>query len=609
MLLVTTSQGAYSLRYWGPLAIFVLVALGVSGAARALPPLPRIAVGALWAFAIWSLLSATWADSPARALEGGARNLLYAGLFTLPLLTLPDRRLARRLSAALIVGVGVIVVLTFLAVLVDGERLYLAGRLNDPVGYRNGTAALFGLAFWPLLCLAAFRHANAVLRALAFAVAMMALGLAFMTQSRGVLIGFLIGGAVAIALGPDRVRRTWLGLVAVAGLAVAAESLLGPYRAYIDRVPITPELIEEAARALGILSLLSFAALGVIALLDGGLRLSTQTVRLARAVALGVLVLLTAGVLVAGTVAVGNPVDLVQSKAREFRDVDSVSRAGTRLGSTGGQRYDLWTVALREFRSAPVGGVGEGNYLFDYYVQRRTDRNLSTPHSLPLGILAENGLIGGVLFAGFLVAAALALAQGRRRIPDDTRRYASALAAAAAVVIAQSSVDFLWLIPGLAGLALLCLGLGLALSTAPEAPAALVRPPAWRRLLALGPLLAAALVALLFLSDYEIRKARAVAARSPSAQLDAARKAARFNPVALTPLYLEAGALEALGREDAARRRLRRGLEREPRNFVTLALLGDLETRAGNDAVAQGWYRQALELNPIDIGLQKLAAG
>jgi hypothetical protein len=41
---------------------------------------------------------------------------------------------------------------------------------------------------------------------------------------------------------------------------------------------------------------------------------------------------------------------------------------------------------------------------------------------------------------------------------------------------------------------------------------------------------------------------------------------------------------------------------------VTLGLLGDLETRAGNRAAARAWYRRALALNPRDVGLQQLAA-
>ena len=38
-----------------------------------------------------------------------------------------------------------------------------------------------------------------------------------------------------------------------------------------------------------------------------------------------------------------------------------------------------------------------------------------------------------------------------------------------------------------------------------------------------------------------------------------------------------------------------------------MALLGDLETRAGRPQAARTWYRRALALNPIDVGLRQLA--
>src|SRR6201999_3175377 len=105
LLIASWANGAFQLRSWGPLAIFALVALAVSrsnglrGAALAM-------VGAMWAFAAWSTLSVLWADQPPAALEGGARNALYAALVSLPLLTLPDRAWAVRMAKGLTAGLG-----------------------------------------------------------------------------------------------------------------------------------------------------------------------------------------------------------------------------------------------------------------------------------------------------------------------------------------------------------------------------------------------------------------------------------------------------------------------------------------------------------------------
>ena len=60
----------------------------------------------------------------------------------------------------------------------------------------------------------------------------------------------------------------------------------------------------------------------------------------------GVLVLLTVGAIVGGLVVVGDPVQLVRDKANEFKQLDTAAPGETRLGSTSGQRYDLWRIAL-----------------------------------------------------------------------------------------------------------------------------------------------------------------------------------------------------------------------------------------------------------------------
>ena len=67
--------------------------------------------------------------------------------------------------------------------------------------------------------------------------------------------------------------------------------------------------------------------------------------------------------------------------------------------------------------SAPLIGVGEGSYPQRYYVERKTDRNLSTPHSLPIAVLAETGLVGLLLLLALPVAAVVAVARGWRALP------------------------------------------------------------------------------------------------------------------------------------------------------------------------------------------------
>jgi O-Antigen ligase len=601
------SDGAFALRQWGPIAFFGLVVLALAprtplkGAALAL-------VAAAWAYALWSLLSVSWAEEPGRAIEGAGRNLLYAALVSLPLATLPDRRSGVRMAWTVTAGLAAVVILTFVSSLSDGPAQFLAGRLNDPVGYRNATAALMAMAFWPLVCLAAQRAPNPLLRAASFSAATTALGLAFLTQSRGVLIGFTCGAIVALALGPDRLRRAWLTIMAVAGVAIVSPRLLNPYDAFLDTATNSSSAIHAAMSALTLLTIVSFAVALLLALFDGGVRMSEGAQRTLARLSGAVLVLITVGAIAGGLVAVGNPVQFVRDKASEFKQLDTVAPGETRLGSTSGQRYDLWRVAWKEFRSAPLIGVGEGSYPQRYYVERQTDRNLSTPHSLPIAVLAETGLVGLLLLLAMPVAAFVAVVRGWRALPPPARRPASALLATAAVMLGQSTVDWLWQIPAMAGLGLICLALGVAIVSAPETAPALAKPRLPLRIVAIAvPALAALLVGAIYLSDLDVRLARADRAGTPQQQLKTARTAQRLNPLALPPRYLQAGALESLGRREAARKELLAALDREPKNFVTMALLGDLEVRAGHPGRARIWYRRALKLNPIDVGLRKLA--
>ena len=600
-------NGAFAIRHWAPIALFILVVLA-SAARRRLSGPPLVAVAAIWLLAAWSLASALWGASPESALEQGSRSLLYAGLFALPLVTLRDRRSVQAVAAAALGGLALITVGTFMHVLVDGESAFLAGRLDDPIGYRNGTAALFVLAFWPLLCVAATRRVSTLLRAPAFAIALLALGMALLTQSRGALIGFVAGGAIAILVGPDRLRRAWLSIVAVGAIAIASGTLLEPYRAFTDGEPVTASLISGAAAVLALVALAGLLAVVVLSVYDNGLRAEGSTWQGLRKLTAGGLAVF---VLVAGAgtlVAVGNPVTFVQDKYDEFSQLDTAAPADTRLGSTGGQRYDIWRIALHEFEDRPIGGVGAGSYRFGYYRERSTDRNLSTPHSLPMALISETGAVGILLFVLFLGAIGTTFALRWRMTPLASRRWACAAAAAGAVLIGQCFVDWLWEIPGLAGLGVLALGLAVAWLDLPEhAPQPLQRAVLARRGVTVVLVLAALVVTAIYLSDFHVRQARAAGQGSATEQLAAARSAAGLNPLALPPKLLQAGALEELGRVGEARDALEQARRLEPENFVVYGLIGDLETRRDDDAAALRAYRRALALNPGDVGLQQLA--
>lgn len=600
-------HGAFLIGHWGPIAIFALIVLATRGLGRIAGATLALVVAA-WSFGGWSLASATWGASPESAIEGGLRNLFYAALFTLPLVAWNTRAAALTVAKVVMTGLGLAVAATAAELTATGTDVMTAGRLSEPIGYPNGTASLLTMATVALVCVSAGRTESVLVRAAAYSLAVMALALAFLTQSRGVIVGLAAAAVAAICLGPDRLRRASLLAVAAGAVAIGSAALLEPFDSFVGERLTSPDAVKQATRV--VLGLGAGTALIMLAfaVFDRGLRprpaFKPLATRVRTATALVVLAVAFAG----GLAAVGDPVDAIGGKVDEFGTLETAGSPETRFGSTGGQRSDLWRIALDEFAGAPLVGVGEGSYAERYYEDRRTDRNLTNPHSFPLAVLAETGLIGMALILLTGACAGRLLVRRWRLADASARRWASALLAAAVAVLAQTTVDWLWAIPGLMGVAVLCIGLAIAVLADPGEAALQGRTPrvldhALRAVAVCAALAVAALVA----SDSYSRAAFASRDGSAAEQLRSARRAHKLNPLALRPHYLAAGALERLGRRDAARRELLAALDREPRNFVTLAVLGDLELRAGRRRSARAWYLRALRLNPRDAGLRRLA--
>ena len=197
---------------------------------------------------------------------------------------------------------------------------------------------------------------------------------------------------------------------------------------------------------------------------SGGRRLAARAAGAspARASEPGRRPLASAGFLAIGvTPALGlalNAPSIVRSARAQYRTFTHLAPSAPtdRFVSGSGNRYDYWRVAWREFRSEPLRGVGAGNYQPGYYRQRRTAEPIQQPHSLELQTLAELGLVGAVLLAGFLVVVGVSVSRAARRAraAPATRTLAVAASGLFAGWFAQTSVDWEHLIPGLTLIAL-----------------------------------------------------------------------------------------------------------------------------------------------------------
>jgi tetratricopeptide (TPR) repeat protein len=308
--------------------------------------------------------------------------------------------------------------------------------------------------------------------------------------------------------------------------------------------------------------------------------------------------------------AVHDPAGRVTREYRAFTQLDQGSASSSRFVVGGGNRYDYWRIAAHDFEAHPVRGVGAGNYDRSYFRERRTTEDVRQAHSIELQTLGELGLVGGGLLLLFVGAVLAGLARRAWAARDDQRGAALAVAAGGLFLVwlIHTSVDWLHLIPGITGIAL-C------------AAAVLVGPWAGRRTAPAGrrrivAICSASVVALFgatllgrasLAQHYRSEGTAALGRGHPIDALDRARDSLRLDDQSLPTYYLESAAWAKLGRYREARASLLEGRRREPHDFVTWALLGDLAVRRGDLHQARADYARASELNPRDVTLRRLA--
>jgi O-antigen ligase len=112
-----------------------------------------------------------------------------------------------------------------------------------------------------------------------------------------------------------------------------------------------------------------------------------------------------------------------------FASLPAKERVLNISGGGGSGRLDLWTVGLRMVSAHPLRGIGTGQFAISsvhYLLQpgaiARGDLIVSTPkiaHNTYLNIVAELGLVGGLLFVSILAVCLVCMIKAVKRLRED----------------------------------------------------------------------------------------------------------------------------------------------------------------------------------------------
>jgi tetratricopeptide (TPR) repeat protein len=575
-----------------------LVALNALGRAS----LPRlegagvVAATALAGLLAWTGASVAWSIAGDRSWDALAKGLVYVAFALVGLAVAPagGGRAFRLLAAvvAALLGAALLWALAGVAVpalFPEGDRI---ARLREPVGYWNALALLadaaLALGLW--LAAAVAGRGGRVAGALLLYAAVLVI---LLTQSRaGVIAGALV---VALWLGLTRGTRLEGALVAV---LAAAPALLVAGWAFTR-----PALVEDgAARADRVSDGAVFALLGVGgALVVVALALRVPLARLVRErrrdVLRGLAVTAAAAVVAAGGLLVARVGDPVAWVGDQFSRGECVNDPSRLTDLCANNRLAWWGEAVDIWQADRLAGAGAHTFEIARKRYRHDASDVSEPHSVPLQLLADTGIVG--LALGLVLAAAVAfgIARALGRLRGEERTAAVALVALPAAWAAHALVDYDLDFLAVTGPAAL-----VAAALLGAARPALRVPGTW---LAMGAsaLAALAVVAVLVTPRLAEREVDRSAELYDEGRFDqaayAADRARTLDPLALEPVLAAASAEELRPNLLLAAALYQEAVDLQPENPRSWFELGLFELLVRKDACAAYFaLNEAYTLDP-----------
>jgi hypothetical protein len=576
--------------------------------------------GLLAVFAVFTGVSFGWSIAPDGTWGELNRALMYV-LVTAAALVV-GASLARPLERAALGFLAIAVVVALYALAgkaipgvhigpLDFNHTQFFSRLRAPLAYWNALA-LFCVLAVPIALRAAQRHRAAI------AAAVLLLTTVGLTYSRGGVASLAVALALFFAIGPGRLRAAVTLAASVIGAAPALAVGFTRHDLTSDALPLA-QRTGDGLLFLGAL----LAGVGIALAIDRFAAPRTDRVgRLPRrravavtgaaaaiAVVLGIAGLAASDRGLTGTISHG----FDSFKSVKFERQNDPARI---LQTNSGNRWVWWSEAAGAWADRPLAGWGAGSFPLLHHRYRHNALEVLQPHSVPLQLMAELGLVG-VLLA--LAALGLLAAAGARRVAGGIRaersgipagsehRYAVALLAGVAAWLVHMWFDWDWDIPGVALPLFAFLGL---LAARPLGMSARVFAPARAESLAprLGALaIGAALVAAIAISaalpslarDHTQKATSALAASDFAEAVRQADIAQRLDPVAVDPLLLEARAAGRRGQFALASRLLTDALHRQPDNPNVWLGVARLELARGDIPAMRAAARRMLELDPV----------
>jgi hypothetical protein len=513
-----------------------------------------------------------------------------------------------RWASGLSIGITAIAVVALVSRLfpstfsVQGFVTFLPGalsRLSYPIGYWNALAIFVAFAY--PLWLGAATNAGNWWRQAAVVTPFPALAaVIYLTSSRGGVAAAAVASAVYLATTGR--RWTALGsLVTAGGASAAAVMVLLPRHALVNG-PVRSH--EAAAQGHTAFFLILALCLATGAFFAAGRRL-LRGLTPSPALGWAVLALFAAGLL--AVVTLSHPETRFES-FKQFPGLSGqpdASATNHLLSGSGSGRWQFWAAALHEWESAPFVGRGAGSYQawwaehapFSYFVQNA--------HSLYLEVLGELGIVGFLLLIVALGYGGVVATKNVLRRSDAERVAAASLLGVVAGFYLGAGLEWIWQLPAVAGVGIICLGLLTGPAGAWQAlvPARPRRQRVPRFALGLGALSLGWFVlcaqAVPWLAELQLKASAAAAERGDGrAALGHAIDARKIQPWAASPYLQLALVEEQRGHLKVARKWITEAIDRDSIDWRLWLVAARLATKAGDMESARTNLAKAKQLNP-----------